>query len=265
MTAAVARIGDLGLALRHAGAVTRRRAERAPLLWRAFAPAPAAAPDPPPMGSVVAVDGIRMRIDPRMSAANVAKLAAGRHTRHERALLAAALRDGDRVLELGGGIGMVSIACALRLGSAAVTTYEANAALEGLIRDNHVLNGVAPEVRMAMVGERAGTRSLHVAGMFSHSSVYDVGETERVVPVPVHAFAMVLEELRPSVLVVDIQGAERDPFLWRDLPGVRLVLVELHPHIMGLRGMLFVRRRLRALGFAERARAGNAFLHERAG
>jgi FkbM family methyltransferase len=254
--------GDAALCLRHAGGLARRHAAALPLLWRAFAePAREAGPA---MGSVVEVDGIRMRIDPLMSPANIRKLARGRHTSHERALLGAALRDGDRVLELGGGIGMVSAACALRLGSGAVTTYEANPALEGLIRDNHALNGVAPEVRMAMVGERAGTRPLHVARMFSHSSVHDVGETVHVVDVPVHEFAAVLAERRPSVLVVDIQGAEGEPFLWRALDGVRLVLVEMHPQVLGLSGMLALRRRLRALGFAEGPRAGNAFLHERA-
>ena len=255
--------GDAALCLRRAGALAHRRATALPLVWRAFV-APEPASDPLPMGSVVEVDGLRMRVDPGLSPANLRKLTSGRHTRHERALLMGALRGGDRVLELGGGIGMVSAACALRLGSGSVTTYEANPALEGIMRDNHALNGVAPEIRMAMVGERAGTRTLHVAAMFSHSSVYEVGETERRVEVSVHDFAAVLAELRPSVLVVDIQGAEREPFLWHALDGVRLVLVELHPDIVGLRGMLAIRRRLRALGFRDAARAGNAYLHERA-
>lgn len=254
--------GDLALGVGHAASLLRRRAERMPLLWRAFARPEGEAP--PAMGSVIEVDGIAMRVDPRMSRANIRKLAEGRHTRHERALLARHLRSGDRVLELGGGIGMVSIACARRLGSDAVTTYEANPELEPLIRDNHALNDVAPEIRMAMVGERAGTRPLHVAAMFSHSSVYDVGETERVVEVPVHELGAVMAELRPTVLVVDVQGAEREPFLWRHLDGVRMVLVELHPHVLGLRGIRDVRRRLRSAGLGEVDRAGNAFVHARA-
>ena len=261
-----AREGDLAFGLRYAGEIANRRARSLPVLWRLFPayrpPGPEGTPIPP-MGSTVEIDGIAMRIDPRLSPMNVRKLVQGRHTRHERDLLARALRPGDRVLELGGGIGMVAIECARRVGSDAVTSYEANPELESLIRENYALNDVSPDLRMAMVGGRAGSRPFNVSAKFSQSSVYDVGETARTVSVPVHAFGAVMGELRPSVLVVDIQGAERELFRWGHLDGVRLILVEKHPHIVGLAGMLAIRRRLRRAGFAEVDRAGNSYVYER--
>ena len=168
------------------------------MLWRAFRRPAAEADDgpPPPMGSTVTVDGIVMRIDPRLSEFNVRKLASGRHTRHERDLLARALKPDDRVLELGGGIGMVAIECARRIGADRVTSYEANPELESLIRENYALNGVEPDLRMAMVGPEAGSRTFHLAERFSHSSVHDVGETARSVSVPVHDFGAVMAEVR---------------------------------------------------------------------
>ena len=45
--------------------------------------------------------------------------------------------------------------------------------------------------------------------------------------------------------------------------GVRLILVELHPFIVGLKGILAIRRRLRAQGFAETDRSGNSHVFER--
>ncbi len=259
------RAGDVRFGLRYAGAIAGRRLRSLPVLWRAF-PRPAVEAEDAPapaMGSTVTVDGIAMRIDPRMSAFNVRKLASGRHTRHERDLLARALGSDDRVLELGGGIGMVAIACARRIGSDRVTSYEANPELESLIRENYALNDAAPELRMAMVGAQAGSRSFHLAERFSHSSVHDVGESARSVSVPVHDFAAVMAEVRPSVLVVDIQGAERELFAHADLDGVRLILVELHPFIVGLSGVLAIRRRLRAQGFGETDRSGNSHVFER--
>ena len=257
--------GDLAFGLRYAGVIAGRRARSLPVVWRAFPRRAVEAADgpPPPMGSTVTVDGIVMRIDPRMSAFNVRKLASGRHTRHERDLLARALREGDRVLELGGGIGMVAIECARRIGGDRVTSYEANPELESLIRDNYALNGVEPELRMAMVGREAGSRDFHLAERFSHSSVYDVGESERRVSVPVHAFGDVVAQVRPSVMVIDIQGAERELLAHAELPGVRLILVELHPHIVGLAGLLAIARRLRAQGFEETDRSGSSHVYER--
>ena len=99
--------------------------------------------------------------------------------------------------------------------------------------------------------------------MLSHSSVHDVGETERTVAVPMHEFRQVMAEVRPTVLVVDFQGAEREPFRHGVLDGVRLILVELRPHIGGLPGLLVIRRRLRREGFGEADRSGGSFLFER--
>ena len=261
-----ARAGDLGFGLHYAAVIARRRAAMLPVLWRVLArPAPHEGPTATPaMGSTVTIDGIVMRIDPRMSEFNIRKLALGRHTRHERDLLVRALREDDRVLELGGGIGMVAIECARRIGSDRVTSYEANPELESLIRENYALNDVSPDLRMAMVGPEPGSRAFNLSDKFSHSSVYDVGETARTVSVPVHAFGQVMAEVRPSVLVVDIQGAERELFRHADLGGVRLILVELHPFIVGLPGMLAIRRRMRAQGFAEADRSGNSFVFARA-
>ena len=261
-----ARAGDAVFGLRHTGTVASRRVRSLPVLWRLFRPTPSARTDTPlpPMGSTVTVDGIVMRIDPRMSDFNIRKLARGRHTRHERDLLARALREGDRVLELGGGIGMVAIECARRVGSPNVTSYEANPELELLIRENYALNGVEPELRMAMVGPEPGSREFHLSDKFSQSSVYDVGQAGRSVAVPVHDFRAVMAELRPTVLVVDIQGAEAELFRYGAFDGVRLILVEVHPHIVGLPGLLAIRRRLRAEGFAEADRSGSSYVYERA-
>ena len=266
MSDATSPLRDLGFGLRYAAEIGAGRARALPVLWRVFRlfDRPEARPsDGPPMGSVVAIDGISMRIDPRMSPMNVRKLAEGRHTQHERELLAGALHEGDRVLELGGGIGMVAIECARRIGSEAVTSYEANPELESLIRENYSLNGVSPDLRIAMVGEAEGSRSFHVSAKFSQSSIYDVGQADHAVEVPVHDFARVMAELRPTALVVDIQGAERELFRWGRFDGVRLILVEMHPHIVGLAGMLAIRRRLRAEGFTETERSGNSYVYER--
>ena len=217
----------------------------------------------PAYGETIDVDGITMRIDERMSEFNIRKLMTGRHTRHERSLVVDRLRDDDVVMELGGGIGMVAIACAQRIGSERVVSYEANPELEALIRDNYELNDVSPTLRMMMLGAEEGTRTFHLAERFSHSSAQLGGDGTRPVEVPVGAVDQHLAEVSPTVLVVDIQGGEVEFFDEADLSGVRLLLVELHPFIIGLSGVRSVRGALRSAGFEVVERSGQSYLFAR--
>lgn len=206
-----------------------------------------------------------MRVDPRMSEFNIRKLMTGRHTRHERTLIVDRLRPDDVVVELGGGIGMVAIACAQRIGGERVVSYEANPELETLIRDNYALNEVSPTLNMMMLGHARGSRTFHLAERFSHSSAQLGGTGTRPVEVPVELLNEHLAETGASVMVVDIQGGEVELFDDADLSGVRLLLVELHPFIIGLRGVLAVRSGLRDAGFDLVDRSGQSFLYERPG
>ncbi len=60
----------------------------------------------------------------------------------ECAALRRILRPGDRVLELGAGVGLLSTVAGLIEGIGSVTTIEANPDLIPLIRETHRLNGV---------------------------------------------------------------------------------------------------------------------------
>ncbi len=230
-------------------------------LVRQIPPEPAA--PLPPMGSTVEIDGITMRVDPRMSEHNIRKLMSGRHTRHERDLLGGSLRNGDRLLELGGGIGMVAIHSALRLGSDSVFSIEANPDLESLIRDNYALNGVFPTLQMCMVGPAPGSHVFHQAAKFSRSSGHVAGPDTVEITVPVRALNDELGRIRPTVMVVDIQGGEVELFGYADLSGLRLLLVEIHPDLIGIDAANRLRRRIRAAGFIDAGQAGQSFLFAR--
>ncbi len=214
----------------------------------------------PDFGEVIEVDGIRMRVDERMSEFNIRKLMTGRHTRHERGLVVDRLRDTDVLMELGGGIGMVAIACAKAIGSDRVFSYEANPELETLIRDNYELNDVSPTLRMMMLGRESGSRTFHLAERFSHSSAQLSGDGTRPVEVPVEPVNDHLADTGANVLVVDIQGGEVEFFEVADLSNVRLLLVELHPFIIGLSGVRSVRSALRDDGFELIERSGQSYL-----
>ena len=198
-----------------------------------------------------------------MSPFNIRKLKRGRHTLHERALLSAHLRDDDRVLELGGGIGMVAIHCAKIVGSQNVFSYEGNPQMEPLIRKNYALNAVSPQLSMKVLGPKKGQATFFVAERFSHSAMTDNTGNATPVAVPMEPYGEAHDRIRPSVLVVDIQGGEIAFFEYATLDGVRMVLVEFHPPVTGLIPVLRTRRKLAHIGFREASRSGTSSVYLR--
>ena len=75
----------------------------------------------------------------------------GTYEDNERRLVRGLLKPGDRVLEIGTGIGLVSLVCAKICGAGNVLSYEANPQLERIIRKNYELNGLTPNLRMRAV------------------------------------------------------------------------------------------------------------------
>ena len=172
----------------------------------------------------------------------------GTYEREELGILQQVIAPDDVVLELGSGIGFLATYCALAIGSDRVFTYEANPALEPHIRLMFERNRVTPSLRMCMLGRDAGWAELNVHRNFWASSTLAAGG--RTVRVPVQSFAGALEAIRPTVLVVDIEGGERELFRTVDrLAGVRKICMEVHPWIIGADGVQEVRDRLERDGF----------------
>jgi FkbM family methyltransferase len=215
------------------------------------------------VGTVVSIDGIQVRIDPDLAPAAVEAIVAGEHTVDERRLILRALERDDVVMELGGGVGMVSIACAQRIGSERVFSYEANPMLEPLIRENYRLNGVSPTMTMCMLGRTEGEATFHIARNFRSSSAHRPEVAWRSVQVPVKAFNDEVARIRPSFLVVDIEGGEFELLDYADLDTVRKLMLEIHQEVGGAGRMNALRRRVRRMGFTEQTDDGKHYLYLR--
>lgn len=217
----------------------------------------------PAVGSIVCVEGIRIRLDERLSVEMRAIIASGRHTRPERRLILDALEPEDVVMELGGGAGMLSIACAQRIGSERVFSYEANPFMKPLVDENYRLNSVSPTMSYCMIGPEAGEHRFHVSNTFRESSVHDVGKTAKVISVPVKPVDAEVDRVRATFLLIDIEGAEETLLPSIDFSKLRKVMLETHPEILGIRKSNALRRAIRRHGFSERTLDYRRFLYER--
>lgn len=173
-------------------------------------------------------------------------LAVGDYEAHDLDLAADHVRPGDRVMELGGGIGVTG--CALgRASGTAVVIVEPNAALYPAIRRTFAANDVPLVLVEAAAGAGpAGTARLAVAENYWWSRM---GEGDGTIAVALVPLEQLIADHRPTVLAVDIEGHEATLVGSSIGPSVRLVLFEIHSPDIGTRATGDVVRWLEGEGF----------------
>ncbi|MEL7133162.1 MAG: FkbM family methyltransferase [Pseudomonadota bacterium] len=150
------------------------------------------------------------------------------------------VREDDVVMELGGGIGYMSTLVATKRAVKHVHVFEANPNLIPYIHDVHAVNGVTDAtVHNALLGPRKGKATFYVRQNFLASSLAEKEDMPHLTTeeVEVRNAKHAMRDIRPSVLICDIEGAEVDLIPRLDLSSVRAAIVELHPQWIGPAGV----------------------------
>ncbi|MFB9149315.1 FkbM family methyltransferase [Roseovarius ramblicola] len=180
-------------------------------------------------------EGLRLEVpDAHLNDRIRAKLASGGYEGHEARAALMRLRPGQRVLELGSGIGFIACLCARVAGAGNVTTVEANPDLLPVIAGNLARNGfdVVTVLHGAVGGMEGGEAPIafDAARSFWAGHIADeASAAERVTEVPHLGLRDLMARVRPGLVIMDIEGAEAHLF---DAPWpahVRHVMMELHP------------------------------------
>jgi len=155
-------------------------------------------------------------------------------------LIEAHVRAGDRVMELGGGAG-VTAALAAKVSGAPVVIAEADARLFPMIRANVEGNGGVVQFEHGVVvaggGHGEGTIDFYldedpwISSTSPGAGGRDDAPVRRRVSAPVLGLDELLARHTPTVLMIDIEGGERELLRAPMAQPPRLVLVEIHtPH-----------------------------------
>lgn len=170
----------------------------------------------------------------------------------ERDLIGRILKPGTRTLEIGTGIGFVSLVAARMCGENNVFCYEANPELEATIRRNFALNGMTPNLTMRAVTVDGAPITFFKSDNIISSSLYDRKRDDKQIVVESEALSAVLEKHDPAALIMDVEGAEIQ-LLEVDLKNVIDIIVELHPHIVGEAAIAALIASLKDRGYAMRS------------
>ncbi len=161
------------------------------------------------------------------------------------------LRPGDRVLELGAGIGLISSVAAQVEGIAAVTAVEANPELIPVIRETHRLNGIRNVELLNGIVTANGQKSAPFylrADFWASSMEPGPFRYRKKVDLPCFDIHDLIREREPAVIVCDIEGGELGLFDQADLSGVQALVIEFHPKVYGEEAVNEITRSLEARG-----------------
>jgi FkbM family methyltransferase len=193
--------------------------------------------------------GVMLPVKHRLVSPGIAReIYLGDYETKEIEIISRRLASDDVVFEVGAGLGYLSAYCAKRVGSDKVFTYEANPELIPLIRETHARNSVAPTVTNALLAQGEGEREFRIEDDFWASSAHREGG--RAIAVRQVDLNGELARIRPSFMIVDIEGGEAEFFAGADLSSVQKICVETHPDVLGDRCLSDMFAGLVAKGFA---------------
>ena len=144
----------------------------------------------------------------------------------------------------------LAIHCAKKVGSDWVSTVEANPNMERGMRENFRLNAVSPKAEFYALGKSGYSAAFHLSSNFWVSSMVRAEYHSDTITIPVKPFNGKIKELKPTFLIVDIEGAEYELFQYAELETVKKMVVEVHSDVLGSDQEQRLLRRITDLGFA---------------
>lgn len=177
----------------------------------------------------------------------------GKFEAEEASELASIVVPGDRVLEIGAGIGFISTLLSRRPEVVRIVAVEANPYLISYMARLHETNGVTKADRRNVVLTNSDEtemtfylrRDFWMGSLTAEPNAY-----VETVQVPTSSLDQVLRDERITLIVCDIEGAETFIFDGADLGGVDRIYLELHDHVTGLCGIQKLFRAMCDHGFS---------------
>lgn len=174
------------------------------------------------------------------------------YEKEELGILKRKLKQHDRVMEIGAGIGFLSTYCAKKIGDENVFAFEANPFIIDKIRETYALNNVNPSITNSLLSDREGSIGFYLEKNFWSSSTHKRSDSSRYVEVQTEDINQKIKTIDPSLLIVDIEGGEKEliPLIDFSKTNIRKIVIEIHPHVIGLRAASEVICKIVSEGFS---------------
>lgn len=141
------------------------------------------------------------------------------------------LETDDVVLEIGTGLGFVSVYCAKQIGSDKIFTFEGNPFNVKTAQKVFKKNQVCPVLKNTLLAYEAGVIDFPVdkKSRLASSLLKSKTVTVKVEAQNINQF---IAENKPTFLIMDIEGSEYEIFKIMRFQSLRKIQFELHPAIL---------------------------------
>ncbi len=222
-------------------------------------------------GACIAVSGVTIPLDPSVVTPTIHRaMLEGRFEAEESAQIPDIVRPGDRVLEIGAGIGFISTLLSRQRRVAKVIAVEANPQIMDYMARLHAMNRVrkVQRVNAVLTNQAQDYATFYLRRDFWMGSLMPgpnpyVGTVE----VPTMNLNGLLRSEAIDLIVCDVEGAEAMLFEDADLSGVDRLFIELHDHVTGLSGVgrLFAEMARQGFVYDPRHSVGSVVLFQKVG
>jgi FkbM family methyltransferase len=195
------------------------------------------------------LSGIRLPVVHELSDNICAAIYDGYYEQAELSALKSKINNEDVIFEVGAGIGFLSCYCAMKIGSDHVFAYEANPRLEPIIKKVYLANNVCPTIKFGILGAEAGQAKFYITHDFWASSLTPPGEPCEELIVPVIPLNDEIKSIKPTFMLMDIEGGEYDLIRTIDFHSIRKISVELHTDVLGQTKIDEIKHIMRTAGF----------------
>lgn len=203
---------------------------------------------------ILETSGVLIPFDPAIITGPIySAIIENRFEQEEASELATIVEPGDRVLEIGAGIGFISTLLDRLPDVAHVVAVEANPDLLPFMETLHSLNRVTKVKRKnrVLTNDPCSAKTFYLREDFWMGSLSAEPNAYRAtVNVQTESLDALISKEEISLIVCDIEGAEAFLFEDADLTPVDRVYLELHDHITGLKGIRRLFAAMDAKGFA---------------
>ncbi|WP_171234455.1 FkbM family methyltransferase [Ruegeria sp. HKCCA6837] len=215
-------------------------------------------------GGSVCYRGVRIHKKPGLFTRRILRsMRLGRYETAELRHAERCIEQGERILDIGAGVGFLSTKIAQIEGVDKVVSVEANPALIDVIQATFEENDVSDKAEClhGILGQTndGNTVDFYIRKNFWASSLSgeERAYTEKV-EVPILDFNDIVAKFAPTLIICDIEGGEADLFQQCDLRSVSHLVIEVHPGIYGQKGLARVFQAVMDQGFVLDIRAPRA-------
>ena len=219
-------------------------------------------PPPPPPPAQLDYFGVTLQLDclpPGMQKVLLAR----DYEAPEIEILPALVSSSDRVLEIGGAIGFLGLFCRKIIKVEKFFSVEPNPRTLAFLRRNYELNKIEPAVIEAALAAADGPISFHTSDMFWTDSIVSIADpaTSRQITVRGLSFKSIMEMAGVdfNVMIIDVEGGEQFLPIASIPDGIKKILIEIHPEMIGARAAYTVLETLIKSGFQIQNRNHNTW------